>query len=214
MKHKSAWLITSALIATLAFAACEPGDPWRSTGSYPIDIFQEMHYNQSYRAQEPPRFLPPSGSIPISGGYLPAPPRSEAADLENPYASDAAALERGALLYKQNCAMCHGDLAQGDGYVGTRFAFAAPPPSFSSERITALTPGEAYASISNGFGAMPPYQSLLSPEDRWALVSLIELPAAEREALLRDVDNDGLGGDARIVDEIERVLRLNELRAE
>ena len=45
-------------------AGCTPGDPFRSTGTYPIDIFQEMHYNQTYKAQEPPRLLPPKKLIP------------------------------------------------------------------------------------------------------------------------------------------------------
>lgn len=212
MKQKTVWLSVTILVVVMAFAACEPGDPWRSTGSYPIDIFQEMHYNQSYKAQEPPRVSAPEGSIPVSGGYIPAPPRSEAADLENPLPVNQQTLERGALLYKQNCAMCHGSTGGGDGYVGERFEFAATPPALGSERIQNLAPGEAYASISNGFGAMPPFQGLLSEADRWALVALIEAPESERVALLQQVDNADLTGNDRIENEIDRVLRLNELR--
>ena len=32
-----------------------------------IDVFQEMHYNQSQKSQEPPRFLPPEDSYPVGG---------------------------------------------------------------------------------------------------------------------------------------------------
>jgi mono/diheme cytochrome c family protein len=208
------WLLIVAMAAMVIFAACEPGDPGRSTGSYPIDIFQEMHYNQSHKAQEPPRFSPPEGSFPVSGGFIPAPAKGDAADLVNPFAADPTALERGALLYKQNCSMCHGATAGGDGFVGNKFGdYPAPqPPEFTSVRINQLTPGESYASISNGAGFMPPFQSLLNEADRWALVSLIEATASERTAELNKV-NTVAAGETAITNEIKRALRLNELRA-
>ena len=210
-KKQSIWFVIVAMAAVVVFAACEPGDPGRSTGSYPIDIFQEMHYNQSHKAQEPPRFSPPEGSIPITGGYIAAPDKADAANLATPFATNPDALERGALLYKQNCSMCHGLTAGGDGTVGIKFAdYPAPnPPAFSSPRITALTSGEAYASISNGAGFMPPFQGLLTEEDRWALVALLE--ADNRDALLNAVNGD-YAEDAVGNDEPKRTLRLLQLR--
>ena len=199
------------MAAVVVFAACEPGDPGRSTGSYPIDVFQEMHYNQSLKAQEPPRFAPPRGSIPITGGYIPAPDKADAVNLLNPFAVNPDALERGALLYKQNCSMCHGLTAGGDGFVGNKFvAYPAPqPPAFSSQRVSELTSGEAYASISNGAGFMPPFQGLLTEEDRWALVALID--ADNRDALLNAVNSD-YAEDAVGNDEPTRTIRLLQLR--
>ncbi len=198
--------------AVVVFAACEPGDPGRSTGSYPIDIFQEMHYNQSLKAQEPPRFAPPEGSIPVTGGYIPAPQKADAANLVSPFAINPDALERGALLYKQNCSMCHGLTAGGDGFVGDKFApYPAPqPPAFSSGRIQSLTQGEKYASIANGAGFMPPFQGLLTEEDRWALVALIE--ADNRGELLNAVNGVLDGDDDDDTNESERTLRLLQLR--
>ena len=214
MKQKTVWLGMAMAIALLAVAGCKPGDPWRSTGSYPIDIFQEMHYNQSYKAQEPPRFSAPSDSIPRTGGFIAAPTKAEAADLTSPFAIDDQTLERGALLFKQNCSMCHGATAEGDGKVGEKFAFVEPPPSFAGARIQDLTPGQAYGAISRGEGFMPPFQSLLSEEDRWALVALIEASASDRTSRLQALDKPNLTGEARVVDEIDRVLRLNEIRAQ
>jgi hypothetical protein len=163
-KKQSIWFLILAMSAVTLFAACEPGDPGRSTGSYPIDIFQEMHYNQSHKAQEPPRFSPPAGSIPVEGGYIAAPLKADAADLTNPFVANPDALERGALLYKQN---------------------------------------------SNGAGFMPPFQGLLTEQDRWALVALVE--ADNREQLL-DAVNSAYGKNAVGRDEPERTIRLLQLR--
>jgi mono/diheme cytochrome c family protein len=204
-------LFLAALVLTLALAACKPGDPARSTGAYPIDIFQEMHYNQTHKAQEPPRLTAPSDSVPVSGGYIPAGTKAEMKDVANPYASDADLLERAALVYRQNCSMCHGLTAAGDGPVGAKTVAygGTQPPAFSSGRVQALTAGEAYASISNGLyiGAslfyMPPFQGLLSEHDRWALAALATAGEATRAAALAVVNAQ---------DEPTRTLRLLQLR--
>ena len=202
---KTMWVLAMAAAAVVVLAACEPGDPGRSTGSYPIDIFQEMHYNQSYKAQEPPRFLPPRGSFPVSGGFLPAPSKSEAAGLTSPFDVNADTLARGALLYKQNCSVCHGLVGEGDGFVGIKFEEngAPPPPLFNSDRLQALAPGEAFVSVANGFGFMPAFQSLLTEEDRWALVTIIEASTEERRAALGAIND---------LSETERTNRLLELK--
>ncbi len=200
-----ATLAAALVLLAVALAACKPGDPARSTGAYPIDIFQEMHYNQSYKAGEPPRFLPPEESIPISGGAVPAPAvrSDEARALAAAY--PARAVERGALLYRQNCSKCHGLTAGGNGPVGDKLSEygASQPPSFESKRVGDLEPGESFASISHGFGFMPPFQALLSEEDRWALVALIEAEMGERTRELQAIND---------VDEPARTLRLLELR--
>ncbi|MFN8532822.1 MAG: hypothetical protein U0556_04675 [Dehalococcoidia bacterium] len=64
-----------ALGAGLLTAACTPtinvplnGNVWPfAGGQYPFDIFPEMHYQQTYRAQEPRRLYPPDGSVPVTG---------------------------------------------------------------------------------------------------------------------------------------------------
>ena len=198
-------LAAAFVLLAVVLAACKPGDPARSTGSYPIDIFQEMHYNQTFKAGEPPRLLPPEGSVPVSGGFIPAVGKAESIDLTSPYPGGAQTVERGALLYRQNCSMCHGLTAGGDGPVGLKFQdyMGISPPAFGSGRMGALTPGEAYSSISRGFGFMPRFEGLLSEEDRWALVALIEAAATERGAALEAINS---------LEEPERTLRLLELR--
>ena len=207
-------LLAAAIAATVA--ACSPGDPFRSTGAYPIDVFQEMHYNQTLKAQEPPRFLPPEGSYPVEGGFIPVSAIEDVNALENPLPSDPVTMRRGALLFKQNCSACHGFTAAGDGPAGVILADYGvnQPPAFGdgdgvvvirATATTELTPGNAYGSISGGFAAMPAFEGLLSETDRWALVALIDATVAERQAALDAINS---------LPEEERTLELLGLRGQ
>ena len=209
-------LLTAAVMMASIAAACSPGDPFRSTGSYPIDVFQEMHYNQSQKSQEPPRFLPPEDSYPVEGGYISVDEIENIAELENPLAGDPLALHRGALLYKQNCSACHGLTAGGDGYVGGVLGEynVTRPPAFGDAKgvlvirdtgTTEVTVGEAFDSISGGKGFMPEFEPLLTVEDRWALVTLIDATVAERQAVLESIND---------IPEEQRTLDLLRLRGQ
>ncbi len=215
-RRKTLLLLTAAVTLAAVAAACSPGDPFRSTGSYPIDVFQEMHYNQTVKSQEPPRFLPPEGSYPVKGGYISVDELENVAELSNPMEGDPLAMQRGALLFKQNCAVCHGLTAGGDGYVGNLLSDynVTRPPAFGDAAgvsvirdtgETEVTPGEAFDSISGGKGFMPAFEPLLTEDDRWALVTLIDATVAQRQAALQSVNG---------VPEEERTLQLLELRGQ
>ena len=209
-------LLTAAVALAAVAAACSPGDPFRSTGSYPIDVFQEMHYNQSQKSQEPPRFLPPVDSYPIEGGYISVDDIENVAELQNPLAGDPLAMQRGALLFKQNCSVCHGLTAGGDGYVGDLLSAynVTRPPAFGDgdgvvvvrdTGTTEVTAGEAFDSISGGKGFMPAFEPLLSVEDRWALVTLIDATVAQRQAVLESIND---------IPEEQRTIDLLQLRGQ
>ena len=214
--RKTLQLLGATALVAAAVAACSPGDPLRSTGTYPIDVFQEMHYNQTMKAQEPPRFLPPVDSYPIEGGFIPVSAIEDVDSLENPLPADGITMRRGALLFQQNCAACHGFTADGDGPTGIILATYGinQPPAFGDgdgvvvvrqTATTELTPGRAYGSLSGGFGAMPAFEGLLTEEDRWALVTLIDASVADRQAQLDAI---------RSLPEEERTLELLSLRGE
>ena len=81
------------LVALASLVSC-------SQGSYPLDIFYEMHYQQSFKVHEPPRL-----SVPASAeGWFPPPKATSFTD-------------DGQHLYQVNCSMCHGQTGQGDGPV-------------------------------------------------------------------------------------------------
>lgn len=167
--HSARLLIAGmALIAALALAGC-------TSGSYPVDIFYEQHYQQSYKSHEPPRMAGVAGAV----AWYPAPPNT---------VDDSAAH-----LFEINCQMCHGTdgkesgsvlqrliRSQADGGYGYQYNIFDPdsgdprPPD-----LTVLEPSviEGYLqSAVRPFGpnsVMPPFGKLLSQEERRAIAEYV-----------------------------------------
>ncbi len=163
-------VVVAVLLVGLTVAACN------STATYPIDFFSEMHYQDSWHAQEPPRPDAPQTIVPITGGAVPNYTMDEAKGLTNPLPSDARSQELGAQLFAVNCAVCHGPTGGGNGRVAGYFraANAPPPADLHRDDIKARTDGELFWIVTNGFGEyMPPFGDLITPEQRWALVAHI-----------------------------------------
>ena len=142
------------LLLGLAVAGC-------SRGSYPFDIFQEMHYQPSFRSQEPDRLDVPAEAVP------------------------RAMLDRGstgAELYAVNCAMCHGDTGLGDGPALEAIVrkYGYPPkvdPSLAGDILEHLSDAALEAMIAGGIDLMPPFEKLLSEEERRLIVEYLrQLP--------------------------------------
>ena len=151
-----------------------------ANGTYPLDIFYEMHYQQSYQAHEPPRLSAPVGAVPITGRGI--------ARAENPIPGEG--VEEGARLFATNCVFCHGEGAKGDGPVVKDFMidkYGYKPIQTLSPDLTSGDPGhaqaigdlEVFAWISNGAIVMPPFEKLLSVDERWMLVNYIRSLSAE-----------------------------------
>tara|TARA_B100000686_G_scaffold49981_2_gene53641 strand:- start:18744 stop:19397 length:654 start_codon:yes stop_codon:yes gene_type:complete len=209
--NRNLFQLSAIVLISVLIAGCTPGDPFRSTGTYPIDIFQEMHYNQTYKAQEPPRLLPPSDSYPVTGGYIRIADLQDIETKANPL-SDAT--RRGALVYRQNCSTCHGLTGKGDGPTGDILAAynVTQPPAFGDgdgivvireSGTNVLSAGKAYQSIAAGYGYMPAFEGLLSPDDIWAVIALIDASVSERQETLEVVNG---------TPEIERSLELLNFR--
>lgn len=159
-----------------------------STGTYPIDIFPEMHYQQSYKIQEPPSLSAPPGSVPISGGEVLF-AFADAESVTSPFPSSQATIQRGEELFRVNCAVCHGAGGQGDGPMQAKLDEAGYSGTVAN-LTTGATPnrpdGEVFFIISEGWVAtlmdmgmsedaasqflMPPFRKLISEDDRWMIV--------------------------------------------
>ena len=156
-------------LAALALlgVACSPG-------SYPADIFPEMHYEPFYRRLEPRRLAPPPGAVPVTGGR-PSLSFEQAGGLANPLPRTADALARARQVYAVNCATCHGADGRGQGPMASYFrqAGALPPVDLASPRVRDRTDGQLYWLTANGLGNMPPFGDLLAERDLWSLVHVI-----------------------------------------
>ena len=181
-RHKRRTGVFAALsILAAAMMGC-------STGTYPLDIFPEMHYHQSYKIQEPPSLSSPPGSVPISGGEVEF-AFTDAGNVTGPFPSSQATVQRGEGLFQVNCAVCHGAGAEGDGPMAAKLKDAGYSGAVAN-LTTGATPnrpdGEVFFIISNGWPAtlmalgmseeaasqflMPPFKKLISEDDRWMIV--------------------------------------------
>ena len=150
----------------------------RATGAYPFDYFSEMHYQDSFRRSEPPRLQPPARSVPTNLPQEPLTTVVQASALQNPVPRTQANLDRGKYLYGVNCVPCHGIQGKGDGIISSYFQRANQnkPADYTTAAIRALSDGEIFQAITNGFNptvvgaGIPPFGPLLTPQERWLLV--------------------------------------------
>ncbi len=148
------WFFGSSMLLGLLLVGC-------TQGTYPVDIFYEQHYQQSYKSGEPPvltgvadavAFYPPTASI---------------------------VTNTGADLYRVNCQMCHGADSKGTGPVLNvlRNDYGYEPivgPNIT-DRPRSLIEARLRPT-SRPFGpnsVMPPFGKLLSAEERAAIAQYI-----------------------------------------
>src|SRR5207253_886602 len=82
-------------------------------------------------------------------------------------------LVRGAAVYQEQCAQCHGASGRGDGPKAKQLQ--GPPPASLADRqaMSAVSPLDVYRKLTLGVAgtAMPQFEETLSPEDRWAVAT-------------------------------------------
>ena len=98
---------------------------------------------------------------------------STGTELSNPLVPDAATVALGRRLFMQNCAFCHGAGGQGNGRAAAGLVPA--PEDLTSVGARKLTDGQLFLLISGGVPktAMPAWQNVLDPGQRWALVTFV-----------------------------------------
>lgn len=179
-------LLTLALVLTPVFG-CKGVDTrvhW---------YFERMIEQESYRAYEAsPLFpdrramrVPPGGTIPrgvvietavITEGIAEGPeilpsPGEIPDDFPMPLTGEF--LELGRKHYEITCAVCHGLAGNAASTVATKMTLR-PPPSLHLTEIRGFTPGELFRVVTEGYGLMPAYVSLLDWEERWAVVAYVK----------------------------------------
>ena len=121
------------------------------------------------------------GALPFRYGATPEEAERAGRELVNPFPASPTVLARGEAIYRTFCWVCHGETGQGDGPIIPKFP---NPPSYTSDRVRALSAGHLFHVITRGTGLMPAYAAQISPEDRWRVIRYVQkLQAApNREA--------------------------------
>ena len=136
-------LLAAAVLLLALGAAC-------SDGTYPVDFFYEMHYQDSYGPNEPPRLSPPEGSV--------------------AWFDPPAPIRNGAQLFAINCSVCHGTEGQGDGAVlrimESKYGYRpALTPDLTSDFVQTQGDEALQGIITAGLVVMPSFRKLLSEEE-------------------------------------------------
>ena len=103
----------------------------------------------------------------------------EAASLSSPFDSSVQTVEKGSKLYQSLCVACHGTSGHGDGVAAA--GLNPKPANFYSEDFRKQPEGAVYWKLSKGRGVMAGYESMLTEEDRWALVAYLKSLSATTE---------------------------------
>lgn len=140
-------------------------------GSYPVDYFREMHYQESQRLLEADRLSPPDGAVPRTGAR-PQITFAEASGLQNPMRRTPETQQAARATFNVNCGVCHGEAGNGRSFVSERFTNAkvVPPADLTASRVRNRSDGELYWIVNNGIGNMPPFRELLTEDQVWLMV--------------------------------------------
>ncbi len=147
MTHIRTWLFGAVMVAALAAMAC-------GQGTYPLDIFYEMHYQQTYKSGEPPRLPGVEGAVPVD--WIPAP--------------KSTSFTGGKHLFEVNCLQCHGAEGKGNGPVLTLITneygyVPAVDPDLTSSTVMDLGMVGMKPFMQSGLTVMPAFGKLLTADE-------------------------------------------------
>ena len=130
----------------------------------------------------------PNGSVPYYYGDTEDERVRAAREITtNPFPITEKGLARGKQLYDINCGICHGEKADGGGYLardGGKYPVA--PANFKQDTFYNSTNGRFYHAIMYGRNLMGTYADKLSFEERWQVIHYIRSLQAKEKKLLYD----------------------------
>jgi mono/diheme cytochrome c family protein len=150
---------------------------------------QDMQDQPKYKPLAPSRLFSDGksarqlveGTAPYSPEGKATPPMADLSKMTTlPFALTPQVMDRGQERFNIYCSPCHGRLGYGNGMVVQR-GFRAPP-SFHIDRLRQAPLGHFYDVMTNGFGAMPSYAEVVTPEDRWKIIAYIRALQQSQDA--------------------------------
>ena len=92
-------------------------------------------------------------------------------NIKNPLAGNVKAALEGKKLFKQMCAICHGNKGKGDGMAG--MALKPKPTDFTLKKVQSQADGAIFWKLTEGRAPMASYKKTLAETRRWQLVNYI-----------------------------------------
>lgn len=117
--------------------------------------------------------VPTNGSVPYYyEDTEPERARAIAEIVDNPYPITEAALKNGKAMYVIFCATCHGEKADGNGYLvrDDGGKYPAQPANLINEEFTTASNGRYYHALMYGKNVMGGYSDKISYEERWNVI--------------------------------------------
>ena len=128
--------------------------------------------------------LASGGALAVFGDAPAKLSRQDAQKLKSPVANTKKSIDRGRVIFLQNCTMCHGENGKAEGSLVADATDLTSPKLFKS----GSSEGEIFHSIRDGAGdQMPAFKSQLDSEtDIWNLVNFIRSlwPESMRPAIV------------------------------
>ncbi|MCF6184456.1 MAG: cytochrome c [Bacteroidales bacterium] len=90
---------------------------------------------------------------------------------KNPFSGNEEAVKIGKKLYKQNCAICHGNKGVGDGLAG--MSLKPKPSNLTTAEFNKQTDGAIFWKLTEGKSPMPSYKTTFSEKQRWQIVNYL-----------------------------------------
>ncbi len=107
----------------------------------------------------------------IVGTHTDAPLSQDEASVSNPIEATEVSIERGRMLFMNNCTVCHGETGRGDG---PQAAALSIPPANLYDHIPSHPDQFFFGVIAKGLGGvMPPFEDVISEEDRWNILNFL-----------------------------------------
>jgi mono/diheme cytochrome c family protein len=94
-------------------------------------------------------------------------------------------LDHGQERFNIYCSPCHGQVGDGNGMIPSRGY--RRPPSFHTATLRSRPTGHFFDVMTNGFGSMPPYRTMIPAKDRWAIAAYIRALQISQNGTVADV---------------------------
>ncbi len=160
--------VVAAALALVVLGGCEFFDPMISQQK--VKTYRESEFWPDRISMRPPQ----PGTVAREDVLVPAVATGRGADgkalTSIPVPVTRQLLEVGRKRFEIHCAVCHGYLANGVSLVARNMSLR-PPPNLLQR--AAQTDGWYFQVMSEGFGLMPTYGSVLTVDERWAIVAYL-----------------------------------------